>query len=85
MPNGGIPMNMLLRPKHGGHVIYCHGAVLKVFSKEEWDKSKSQGEPVLVLEQSESLVIERFLRYWLNDKGERPIHHQEGLEVEYDW
>ena len=84
MPNGGVPIHMVLRPKQGGHVIYCHGAVLKVFSNKEWDKSKSEGKPILVLAKQEAQTIERFLRYWLTDQGEGPIYRQEGIEVEYD-
>ena len=65
--------------------LYCHSAVLKVFSNEEWDKVKSQGEPILVPEEQEAQVIERFLRYWLTDEGEGPIYRQAGIEVECDF
>jgi len=85
MPNGGTPIHMVLRPQKGRHIIYCRGAVLKVFSKEEWDKSKSQGEPIIVLEKQEAQVIERFLRYWLTDEREGPIYRHAGIEVEYDY
>lgn len=85
MPSGGVPIYMLLRPKKGkGHLIYCHGAELKVFSQVEWEMSKSNGEPILALDKQEALLVERFLRYWLTDDGDGPIYQQRGTDVSYD-
>ena len=36
MPNGGIPLHMILRPKHGNVVLYCYGGKLQVFRKVDF-------------------------------------------------
>jgi hypothetical protein len=85
MPNGGVPINMLLRSQDSGHVIYCHAADMKVLSKEEWERAKSEGVPILVLNKLEAQVVELFVRYWLQDTEEGPICRQPGVDVEYDF
>jgi len=75
---------MVLRPREGGHVLYCLGAEVKVFSSAEWERAQSQGEPLFVLDEQEAEVIETFLRYWLTDEGPG-IHRPPGVDVEYDY
>ena len=83
MPNGGIPINMVLQTKQSDHVVYCHAAVLKVFSKVEWERAGVDGDPILVLEEQEAQAIERFLRYWLSDESEQALYDPPGVEVDY--
>jgi hypothetical protein len=86
MPNGGIPIHMLLRPKASDtHVMYCHGAELKVIRKDEWERAKSKGDPEIVLDREEAQVLERFLRYWLQDSGDGPLCHEEGIDATFDF
>lgn len=78
MPNGGVPLHMLMRPKKGQDVVvYCKGAELCVIAKEEWGKSKHKAKPLLALTHEEALVLERFFRYWLQDKEEGPIYNRQ--------
>jgi hypothetical protein len=73
MPNGGVPINMVLRPKaQSEYVVYCHGAELTI-QREADLSAEGNREPVLVLDREEALVLERFLRYWLGDEGSGPL------------
>ena len=83
MPNGGIPMHMRLQPSSSpSHVVVCHGAELQVFTEESW---RQDGTPTLTLTRSEGQVVARFLRYWLQDRGEDPITHDPDVDVEFDF
>jgi N-succinyldiaminopimelate aminotransferase len=62
-----------------------HNPTGKVFSEEEWQRAGCNSTPILVLEQQEAQVVERFLRYWLTDEGDGPIHQSPGVTVEYDF
>jgi hypothetical protein len=86
MPNGGVPIHMMLRPKASDtHVIYCHGSELKMIPNEEWELAKSKGRPDLVLDRQEAQVLERFLRYWLSDTGDGPLCHEPDVDTEFDY
>ncbi len=86
MPNGGVPMHMVLTPQESdAYVVYCRGAELRVIAKSDWDKSGAASDPSLALTEVEVQVLERFLRYWLHDKGEGPIYRQPEVNVVYDF
>lgn len=86
MPNGGVPMNLLLRPSGSdSHVIFCQGATMKVIAKDEWDKAKRDAQACLTLNEAEAQVLERFLRYWLRDNADGPIYRQHGVDAAYDF
>jgi hypothetical protein len=76
---------MVLTPKNGEHVIYCRGAVLRVIGKRDWAESGSEAASSAELSHAESLVLERFLRYWLQDNTDGPEYHPRDVEVSYDF
>lgn len=86
MPNGGVPMNMILTPRQqSGVVLYCKGPELRVISKADWDAQKGQATPLSTLTPKEGLVLERFLRYWLQDADNGPLYHEHGVDAEFDY
>ena len=88
MPNGGIPIHMVLKPRSSKDtVVYCHGAEVKVFAAENWENSHASADPVLTLNRDEALVLERFLKYWLEGEvaGEGVLYRREGVDVEFDF
>jgi hypothetical protein len=86
MPNGGVPMHMVLIPiQESGVVLYCQGAELRIISKADWDAQKANAPPLATLTPKEGLVLERFLRYWLQDTGNGPLYHEFGVGAEFDY
>ncbi len=87
MPNGGVPMHMVIRPKGNSQaVIYCRGSNLFVVDKAEWEAKQSAGEALLKLDDDESLVLERFLTYWLEPRSaEGVLYKREGVDVVFDF
>lgn len=86
MPNGGVPIHMVLKPQSSdGQVIHSHAGEVRVVSKREWEQSGANGAATLSLTKAEALVLERFLRYWLHDKEDGPIYRQPGVDVLYDF
>ena len=86
MPNSGVPRHMMMQPQASRlYVIYCHGAKMKVIPKKEWERAKSQGEPSLVLSRQEAKVLERFLRYWLQDTEDGLLCHESDVDAVFDY
>jgi hypothetical protein len=86
MPNGGVPISMVIRPASGGWVIYCHASELRVIESEEWEKAPwGEVTPTLVLSAEESLVLERFLRYWLDDRGPAGVTLRRDANVDSEY
>lgn len=86
MPNGGVPLNMLLQPKASDtHVVYSYGCELRVIRKEEWERAGRWGQPDLILDHRETQVLERFLRYWLHDSGDGPLYREEDVNADFDF
>ena len=72
MPNGGVPIHMVIRPKApSDYLVYCHGAQLQIQSTADGQGGEKQA-AVLTLDADEAIVLERFLRYWLRDEGAWP-------------
>ena len=87
MPNGGVPMHMILYPKDGSqYVLYCQGGSLRIFAKEEWQRNKVKGVPLLTLTNHEGAAIGWFLKYWLGEHALRPGYDMKQLvQSEYDF
>ncbi len=86
MPNGGVPMHMVLTPAQGaGVILYCKGAELRIFSRDDWERQGVDAAPLATLSKAEGRVLERFLRYWLNDAGEGPLYHEQDVGAEFDY
>lgn len=86
MPNGGVPMHMVLTPtEKSAVVLYCKGAELRLISKADWDAQQANATPLATLTPKEGLVLERFLRYWLQDTENGPLYHEQGVGAEFDY
>ena len=72
MPNGGVPINMLLKPSTPSeYVVRCHGAELSIMKAADL-QAGGAASAVLTLDREETLALVRFLRHWLPDEGSRP-------------
>ena len=68
MPNGGVPMHMILHPQQAPDlVIYCRAGVMHLFSREEWEAKKAKGTPMATLAEPESAALAGFVKYWLGE------------------
>ena len=86
MPNGGVPLHMILFPSNNSnYVILCHGGTLSVFTRQEWDLNKAQGKSLITLTEAEGSAIAGFLKYWLGDHRLSPCHPEKGVTALYDW
>ena len=73
MPNGGVPLHMVLEPKHSSEwVVYCRAATINVYAKDEWHARGSAGTPVLSVDEKEARALVGFLGYWLHQPGCHP-------------
>jgi hypothetical protein len=78
MPNGGVPMHMMIRPaSSSSHAVNCRGAELMVSTEADLTTGKDNVSPLLRLSREEALVLERSLRYWLDDHDDGPIYRGE--------
>jgi hypothetical protein len=86
MPNGGVPLHMILRPKQCRNiVIYCYGGEMRLYSQSEWDAKKSDGTPMATLTESEGAALAGFLQYWLGDWRLKACRPEPDVDAEYDY
>jgi len=87
MPNGGVPLHMILRPRDGTVVIYSKGGTLQVYSAEDWRRQKSAATPLCSLTESEVSALAWQLRYWLGEARLQPGYKmpRQSIDVEYDF
>jgi hypothetical protein len=85
MPNGGVPIHMLMRPKQGDVVIHCHGGVVRFYSHAEWERGGDR-EPMSELDEAEARMLMGFLRYWIGDGKRDSLNlHLPGVDVTWDY
>ncbi len=84
MPNGGVPMHMMLYPKSAPYVFYCKGGVLKVIARARWQELLSDAPPIVELDREESALLMRFMHYWLKGDEDRGLYAGPGVRVEFD-
>jgi len=76
MPNGGVPMHMVLYPSDGSpYVLYLERGVLRVYERATWETEKSSGRPILVLTEAEDAALAWSVRYWLGDASRTRLNH----------
>ena len=85
MPNGGVPINMVLRPKHGEVVIYCHAGDLRVFAREAWEKEGSDARPIFSLTRAEAGALAWQLEHWLDGTHFRPGYNMPDGSIDADY
>jgi hypothetical protein len=77
---------MVLMPgQESAVVLYCQGAELRIISKADWESQKAKATPLATLSAQEGLVLERFLRYWLQDTKDGPLYRERGVRAEFDY
>jgi hypothetical protein len=86
MPNGGVPMQMVLYPSDGTVVFYCHAGEVRVIQREAWDRAKAAAASLCTLTEAEGAALAWHLRYWLGEARLQPGYEM-GREVvaEYDF
>lgn len=83
MPNGGIPMQMVLRPKQSDVVVHCRAGLVQVFHRTDWDRDRAKAEPIFAMDASEAAALAGFVRYWVGARP--PIDRSRNVDSEYDW
>lgn len=85
MPNGGVPLHMVLKPKLGeGYVFYAQGKALHLITVDEWEKHGREATPLLSITPAELRVLASFVLHWAGDESARPIYSWLGVDVEFD-
>ena len=87
MPNGGVPMHMILYPKDGSpYVIYCKGGEMLLYNRNVWAEEKASGTPLCTFTEDEGAAIAWFLKYLLGEDALRPGYHMHGtVNAEFDF
>jgi hypothetical protein len=86
MPNGGVPLHMVLRPRGGErYVFYCGGDALHLIAADEWEKQHADAAPLFSLNAAELRVMAAFVRYWSGETDSGLIYSLPGVNVEFDW
>ena len=86
MPNGGVPLHMLLRPRNGeGYVFYCGGDALHLIPADGWEKDRTDAAPLLSLNAAELRVTAVFVQYWSGETDAGLPYSLPGVNVEFDW
>jgi len=86
MPNGGVPINMVLYPKDGSDlVLYCRAGIIQIFTRKDWDEKKAQAEPLATFSESEGAATAWFLRYWLGEDRLKPGYNMRDIDTEFDF
>lgn len=79
MPNGGVPMHMVLYPKDGSpYILYCQGGEMRLYDRPVWDREKSAGAPLCTFTAAEGAAIAWFLKYWLGEQALQPGYEMPG-------
>jgi hypothetical protein len=86
MPNGGIPLHMILKPSLGeGYVFYARGSTLHLISADAWAKHGPEAVPLLSITPDELRVLAAFIQHWSDGTNTGPVYSAPGVNVEFDW
>lgn len=86
MPNGGIPMHMILYPRDGDSVIYCQAGEVRIIPRVDWEQDKARATPICTLTAAEGAALAWHLRYWLGETNLKPGYEMHGeVDAEYDF
>lgn len=86
MPNGGVPIHMMLYPRQGSDVvIYCHAGEMRIFSRKDWEVKGVHANPIAIISESESAALAWVLKYWLGDERLKPGYRMSDITAEFDF
>lgn len=85
MPNGGVPINMVLFPKDGHIAIFCHAGEMKIYSRPDWEVKGVDATPLASFSESEAAAIAWFLQYWLGSGNLKPGWSMTGIDAQFDY
>jgi hypothetical protein len=87
MPNGGVPIHMVLYPKDGSpFVLYCKGGQLTLYNRDVWEREKTAGATLCTLTLDEAAAVAWFLKYWLGESSLRPGYEMRtSVNAEFDF
>jgi hypothetical protein len=85
MPNGGVPLHLILTPKtNPNHVVHIKGTTLNVYDKEDFESNgHTKAVAILTLNDNETLCICEFLNHWFY-KADLSRCEYKGVNVDYD-
>ena len=87
MPNGGVPLHMVLHPKDmTPFVVYCRGGELSVVAQDKWDRAGAAAKPLFRLNKDEGAALAWFLSYWIGNAALKPGYQMRDLiEAEFEF
>jgi hypothetical protein len=87
MPNGGVPITMILRPKAGDVVVVGHSATVTVYPRQAWEAEGVRAAPIFEMTGAEGRVLAKHIAYWAGGASHgssRVDDARERVDVEYD-
>lgn len=87
MPNGGVPITMILRPRKGGVVIVGHSGVVSVYAHDAWEAAGARATPIFRLTEAEGRVLAAHIEHWAGSASHGPSRSDgtdSRVDVEYD-
>ncbi len=86
MPNGGVPMHMVLYPSSNPDIVlYCRGGEMSAYRKDAWDEKGLESQPLFRLSLAEASSLAWFLRYWLGEGALRPGYDMPDVQADFEF
>lgn len=88
MPNGGVPIHMVLYLKNNPEiVVYSFGGNLLVFNRNDWETlPHSDLKPMIEISKDETKMLAWFIDYWVgNTEHYEGTYEHDGVNVTYDY
>lgn len=84
MPNGGVPMHMILHPQDGSpYVLHLEGGIARLYERAAWKQHKATASPLLELSAEEAGAIAWFIRHWLGNEALVPGDDLPNVEFDF--
>jgi hypothetical protein len=85
MPNGGVPMHMVLYPKGAPDlVLYVNAGEIHLIRRRDWDRSKAKATPLGTLNRVEAGALGWFLQYWTPETF-APGYDTSEIKADFDY
>ena len=84
MPNGGVPLHMILQPQDGSpYVLYLKGGVPRLCSRSAREQHGADAPSLLELTEKEAAAIAWFVRYWLGEEALIPGYNLRNAQFHF--